>query len=196
MTGGNGAHANSDGSTLMMFSNGDVPNTPVEVAETRFSALCVERSALRPDASGAGRRRGGMGVTREYLVREGGVMITTVTENTRNPLGEGVLGGATGAPAEIVITSAGEPLVVSERVTQFPLPAGTRVSVHSPGGGGWGSPCERDPALVAADVRNEFVTLAEAESVYAVAFTPDGDLDAETTEMLRRARASTASPAA
>jgi N-methylhydantoinase B len=186
MTGGNGAHANGDGPTLMMFSNGDVPNTPVEVAETRFPAIRVERSSLRPEAAGAGCRRGGMGVTRDYFVREPGVMITTVTENTRKPLGEGVFGGETGAAAEIVITSEDTPAYIRERVTQFPLPAGTRVSVRSPGGGGWGNPRERDPAAVASDVRNELLTREHAESVYSVTLTPHGDVDIAATEALRR----------
>jgi N-methylhydantoinase B len=185
MTGGNGAYSGADGPTLMMFSNGDVPNTPVEVAETRFPALRVERSSLRPEASGAGCRRGGMGVTRDYLVCEPGVMITTVTENTRKPLGEGVLGGEAGAAAEIVIFSGDEAVLVGERVTQFPVSAGTRVSVRSPGGGGWGRPHEREPAAVAADVRNELVTRADAESVYAVALTPAGDVDTAATDALR-----------
>jgi hypothetical protein len=38
---------------------------------------------------------------------------------------------------------------------------------------------------VAADVRNELVTRADAESVYAVALTPAGDVDTAATDALR-----------
>jgi N-methylhydantoinase B len=176
MTGGNGAHAAADGGTLMMFSNGDVPNTPVEVAETRFPAIRVERSALRPEVAGAGTHRGGLGVVRDYVVLEPGVMITSVTENTRDPLGKGVLGGEDGGVAEIVVTSRGETAVLRERVTRFGLEAGDSVSVRSPGGGGWGPPGARDAELVAADVRDGLLTREEAESVYGLVLEPDATL--------------------
>jgi N-methylhydantoinase B len=190
MTGGNGAHMGADGATLMMFSNGDVPNMPVEVAETRFPALRVERSTLRPEVAGVGRHRGGLGVTREYRVLEPGVLITTVTENTRDPLGKGVLGGGTGGVAEIVISSAGETAVLRERVTRFGVAEGDVVSVRSPGGGGWGSPLDRDTDRVARDVQDEFLTREDASSIYGVVVETDLRVDAEATARLRAARRS------
>jgi N-methylhydantoinase B len=188
MTGGNGAHASADGGTLMMFSNGDVPNTPVEVAETRFPAIQVERSALRPDVAGAGCHRGGMGVIRDYRVLEPGVMITSVTENTHDPLGKGVLGGGTGGVAEIVITSRGENAVLRERVTRFGLEQGDAVSVRSPGGGGWGPAVERHPEQVADDVRNELLSREDAASIYRVVIGPNLAVDATATARLRAGR--------
>ncbi len=185
MTGGNGAHAGADGATLMMFSNGDVPNTPVEVAETRFPAIRVERSSLRPEVAGAGRHRGGMGVTRDYRVLEPGVMITSVTENTEDPLGKGVLGGETGGVAEIVISSHGKTAVLRERVTRFGLAEGDAVSVRSPGGGGWRPALERDTDQVANDVRDGLLTREEAASTYGVVVDHDLTVDAEATARLR-----------
>jgi N-methylhydantoinase B len=55
-----------------------------------------------------------------------------------------------------------------------------------PGGGGMGNPAERDPALVARDVRDGLVSAGSAERDYRVALTPDGAVDEAATARLRR----------
>jgi N-methylhydantoinase B len=55
------------------------------------------------------------------------------------------------------------------------------------GGGGWGDPLERDPALVALEVDRGLVT-AEGARRYGVVLGPDGDrptVDDEATRELR-----------
>ena len=55
------------------------------------------------------------------------------------------------------------------------------------GGGGWGDPLERDPALVALEVDRGLVT-AEGARRYGVVLTGDGDrptVDAAATQTLR-----------
>ena len=174
--GGNGGQPGGDGPTLMMFPNGDVPNTPVEVLESRYPAVRVERFAFRTDGVGAGLHRGGMGVVREYRILEGGVLMQTVTENTRDQLGKGVGGGGIGGQPSIVIRPDSEDeLRLTERVTYFgPLEAGVRVRVLSPGGGGWGDPRRRDPEQVARDVRDELMSAEEAREVFGVVLAADG----------------------
>jgi N-methylhydantoinase B len=55
-----------------------------------------------------------------------------------------------------------------------------------PGGGGWGDPLERDPAAVLKDVRNEFVSAANAQMDYGVVIdTKAWTVDAAATERLR-----------
>jgi N-methylhydantoinase B len=187
MDGGNGAQPGADGPTLMMFPNGDVPNTPVEVVETRYPAMRIERFALRPEVAGAGKYRCGMGVIRDYRVLEPGVMLQTVTENTHDPIGKGIAGGDTGGIAEIVVWPGEDKEVrLTERVTYFgPLDPGDEVSVRSPGGGGWGPPRERDSADVAQDVRDELLARDQAAEVYGVALTQELRIDVEETERLR-----------
>jgi len=41
-----------------------------------------------------------------------------------------------------------------------------------PGSGGWGDATQRDPALVAEDVRQEKISLGRARDVYRVALDP------------------------
>jgi N-methylhydantoinase B len=52
------------------------------------------------------------------------------------------------------------------------------------GGGGWGDPLERDPELVALEVRRGLVTEAGARA-YGVVVLPSGFVDAPATAALR-----------
>lgn len=52
------------------------------------------------------------------------------------------------------------------------------------GGGGWGDPYERDPELVAMDVRRGLVS-AEGARRYGVVLTEDGGVDGDATVALR-----------
>ena len=56
------------------------------------------------------------------------------------------------------------------------------------GGGGWGDPLERDPALVLRDVLNEFVSPDAARDEYGVVLTGDPhQVDEAATTALREA---------
>jgi N-methylhydantoinase B len=51
----------------------------------------------------------------------------------------------------------------------IPLKAGDRVSVGTPGGGGYGDPTDRDPALVRQDVEMGYYTPEQAEELWCAA---------------------------
>lgn len=55
------------------------------------------------------------------------------------------------------------------------------------GGGGFGDPLARDPALVARDVRDGLVSAARGRDTYGVALNGDGTVDPESTRGLRQA---------
>lgn len=195
--GGNGGQPAGDGPTLMMFPNGDVPNTPVEVIETRYPAVRIDAYELRTDGVGPGRHRGGMGVVRRYTLLEPGILMQTVTENTHDTLGKGIGGGGDGGrPAIVIRPGAPDEVRLVERVTYFgPLAGMTRVDVFTPGGGGWGDPFERDPEAVARDVADDLYDAAHAREVYRVVVAPGTAgpgaawvVDAAATEALRAAR--------
>jgi len=71
-----------------------------------------------------------------------------------------------------------------------PVPVGSEVIVRTGGGGGWGDPLERDPRAVAADVREEFISLKSAHEDYGVVLRADLSIDAAATDELRDARKS------
>jgi N-methylhydantoinase B len=184
--GGAGGRPHHDGPVLVFAGDGDTRNTPVEVIETRYPIL-VERHELLPELGGAGRFRGGAGVARDFRMREGGVFVQFTVENVRDTLAKGIAGGGDGAPGRMIArpgTSREE--VFDGRVTYWgPLAAGDVISVRSGGGGGWGHPSDREPERVAADVRDGYVTRADARDVYGVALREDGGVDADATARLR-----------
>ncbi|MDN5844169.1 MAG: hypothetical protein L0H54_12080, partial [Alcaligenaceae bacterium] len=56
---------------------------------------------------------------------------------------------------------------------------------HSPGGGGYGNPFDRDPVLVARDVRDGVMTIEQARQAYGVVVGELGVIDFKATEQQR-----------
>ena len=69
------------------------------------------------------------------------------------------------------------------------LAPGERVVSYSAGGGGYGLPWERDPALVKHDLDEGWITAERAESVYGVVLDQDGAIDGAATAARRVALA-------
>ena len=86
-------------------------------------------------------------------------------------------GGTVGARARV----AEQSLVAGGQT----IPDGDRLILKLPGGAGMGDPIERDPALVACDVRDGLVSAENARDLYKVVVTEDGALDAAGTNGLR-----------
>src|SRR5207302_6503482 len=69
------------------------------------------------------------------------------------------------------------------------LRRGDRLVIETSGGGGWGAPAERDPAAVAADVAEGFISSARARERYGVIVGPGGTVDEAATRRERAQRA-------
>jgi N-methylhydantoinase B len=177
--GGWGAGIDKDGERgVFCISDGDTYSIPVEVAETKYGVL-VEEYSFNLAGGGAGRRRGGEGVRRDYRITGESATVTAIfTRHDFPPWG--VDGGRDGSPNEItVIPADGTQSVTGCALSRYPLRMGDIVSIVTGTGGGWGDPLLRESDLVARDVRNGFVTLNEAREVYGVvvdaaAFTAAG----------------------
>ena len=79
----------------------------------------------------------------------------------------------------------------SSKFSNMPLRAGDVLVVTQGGGGGYGDPLLRDPALVAADVRDGYVSLRRVLKDYGVVFNDDGrtiDVAATQNERAMRVR--------
>jgi N-methylhydantoinase B len=192
--GGHGGRPQGDGPSLIFMADGDTPNTPIEIVETRYPIRC-DRHAYLPGYEGAGRYRGGLGIVRDFRVLEDGTYMQCAIENTKDMLARGLEGGGDGDASRIVVwPDTDKEFVMQERTSFFgPLTPGDVVSVRSGGGGGWGSPHERDAEQVARDVRDELLTGEEARTSYGVALreTEHGvEVDVEATAELRGGAAS------
>ncbi|TWT05167.1 hydantoinase B/oxoprolinase family protein [Reyranella sp. CPCC 100927] len=162
-SGGAGARPQLDGLSATPFPSG-VRNVPVEVTES-ITPVVVWRKELRTDSGGAGRQRGGLGQVMEVSNRDPSPMgIYHRFERVRFPA-RGRAGGREGAVGRLRLSSG----------TEFPdkglhiVPAGDRVIIEMPGGGGYGDPRTRDPRRVARDVAYGLVSAEEAERTYGVA---------------------------
>jgi N-methylhydantoinase B len=98
-----------------------------------------------------------------------------------------VCGGEAGACNRFWVRRDGQGIAPSPlpgKVGGFPIQAGDIVMMESSGGGGFGDPLERDPALVVADVAEGYVTRDAAETTYGVVWSGDA-VDASATAQRR-----------
>jgi N-methylhydantoinase B len=166
--GGGGAFPFADGPTGLIFvGDGDVPNTPIEIIESRYPLL-VRRYTINPEGAGAGQYRGGFGVIRDYEALEDYIFLQTMNENTLYPPWGLHGGGSSGISRLIVWEGTPREQVLTGRVYFFgPLMKGDRVSARSTGGGGWGDPRTREAQAIADDIRNGLITAEAAAATYS-----------------------------
>ncbi len=167
--GGGGAFPHDDGPSGIMFvGNGDAPNTPAEIVESRYPVR-VTRYALNPENRGYGKYRGGYGVIRDYEMVEDNITLQTSTENNRNPLWGLAVGGDAGVARTILNEGTDREMVLDDRVTDFgPLMKGDTLSVSTPNGGGWGNPADRELGRIVADIKSELLDIEQAIAIYNV----------------------------
>jgi N-methylhydantoinase B len=160
--GGMGARPAKDGLNATQFPS-TIRGVPAEVVEA-VSPLVVYRRALARDSGGPGRQRGGLGMVIEFgMETREDWLFTASFERARIPA-DGFFGGHPGAPGRVT-TADGRVLAAKAQHWMRP---GDRVVIHTPGGGGFGDPGERDPADVAADVAADRVSPEAAAKVYGV----------------------------
>ena len=154
--GGGGGHPQQDG--LHAYSHGmhNNANIPVEMIESEVPLLVTEY-ALLPDSGGAGRRRGGLGLVREWRVDcEEAVFTANLERFKSRPYG--LDGGLPGAPGRLLLIRDGQETALASKVGNLRLRRGDRVRLETSGGGGFGPPGERPAAEAAADRRGGFVS--------------------------------------
>ena len=164
--GGYGGNAEHDGLSNGCSTIGISKTAPVEVMEQYYPVL-FRRFALREGSGGAGEHRGGFGVHYEVELLRGEARASFVMDHGRfGP--PGVLGGRDGAPNVVRIHRGGEthtpPHLSKDQ--DIAIAPGDRVEVMTPGGGGYGDPARRDPALVRRDVRRGYYTPEQAEALW------------------------------
>ncbi len=130
--GGMGAGPRGGGLSAVHSHMTNTLNTPIESAELHFP-LRIRRYAVRRGSGGAGRRRGGDGLVREYEFLAPAT-VTLLTERRRHAPW-GLAGGASGRPGRNLLNGVELPPKAVLQVN-----AGDRLTVETPGGGGWGMP--------------------------------------------------------
>jgi N-methylhydantoinase B len=182
IAGGNGARPTSDGPDAVQTTIHNTENAPVEEVEVNYP-FQVARYELIQDSEGAGRLRGGLGVRRDF--RFFAETSYTIMSDGTKFAPWGLSGGGPARPSRFVVDPDGERRTLASKVT-VALPAGVTISIQTPGGGGHGSPLEREAAAVLHDVRCGKVSLERARDVYGVAIDTDRwTVDVDATRKLR-----------
>jgi N-methylhydantoinase B len=184
--GGYGGKPSEDGeSALFSMDLGDTYNVPAEVIEAKFPWR-VERFDLQQDSGGPGKYRGGLGVRRDYRILGHKAGITATADRVIYSPPWGLFGGKSGKPSISEVYRQDGRVERWRKVSNLPIEPEEVVSFQPGGGGGYGSPLERDPAMVLADVVDGYISFPKAAEEYGVVIDPESmAVDAKATEDLR-----------
>lgn len=151
-SGGMGARPGQDGLSATAFPSG-VMTMPVEATE-QTGPVVIWRKELRPDSGGTGQYRGGLGQIIEIEPAPGHEFDFSAMFDRVNHPAKGRDGGGAGAAGVVAL---------DDGTRMWPkgwqhVPAGRRLVLHLPGGGGFGDAGQRDPAAQARDLIRGYVT--------------------------------------
>jgi N-methylhydantoinase B len=159
---GMGACAHHDGLSTTAFPTNSGSGS-IEALEAS-APLIFRKKEFRADSGGAGAHRGGLG--QDIAVHNptsAPVRVTLLGDRSWHPA-LGVRGGLPGDTAAAVYDSGASPSLKSVSA----LRPGDTITISFPGGGGYGPPALRDPAAIAADLREGFVTHPAAVRDYSL----------------------------
>lgn len=181
--GGWGGYEEGDGENgQMSTANGSIKIQPAEVFEAKYPIHVLEY-AVRQDSEGAGRRRGGFGVSRTYELGSDATLNLWL-ERSVTPAW-GLFGGESASGPQVDISGSVDRHDL--KTNRMQLKAGDTVVIKTGGGGGWGNPLERDPEAVAQDVRDGSVSRTRAVERYGVVVDEQLMLDGAATAARRAA---------
>lgn len=190
MGGGGGGQSDMDGADGIDHASGFLRNTPIESLEQHIQVL-VHKYELLENTAGPGLHRGGHAIRLDFeIIEEGSVVTARGMERLRfHPWG--LAGGRAGSLGKVQLNPGRDNETNLPKISVLHPKPGDIVSIHSPGGGGWGNPLERDPEDVLHEVRSGLLGKEQAEEQYGVVLkTKAGVLvvDAEETQRVRATR--------
>lgn len=159
--GGMGARPRTDGLSTTAFPSG-VGSVSVEAAET-MAPLIYYSKEFAADTGGAGTYRGGLAQRIAVGSRINEPLSLSAAAFERLTIGPaGREGGMNGAEGRVSISDG---TVVKDKGI-YEIPAGERLVLQTPGGGGFGSPADRERAAVECDLAHGLITSDAAKDIY------------------------------
>jgi N-methylhydantoinase B len=149
--GGTGARPVKDGLSTTAFPSG-VRTTPTEINEVT-APLIVWHREFEADSGGAGEFRGGLGQRIEIEHARGEAFFISRMFDRINHPARGRAGGACGASGWVGLSDG----TVLSGKGKDKVPAGQRLVMITPGGGGFGQPELRAPAALERDEQSGLV---------------------------------------
>ena len=189
---GQGGNAAGDGHPMKSELGGNCPPVPIEVFETKYPFLTLERS-FEIDSGGPGKHRGGHGARRCWRVIAPKMQVSAVMDRLTTDC-YGLFGGLPGKRGALLVRRYGEKefttfaeafgVTSPGKFTGIEVEAGDEIMIVAPGGGGYGSPLARLVEAVLEDVREGLVSVESAKRDYGVVIVEsDGRL--EVVEVIR-----------
>lgn len=151
-SGGMGARPTLDGLGATAFPSG-VHTMPIEATE-HTGPIIIWRKELRPDSGGDGEMRGGLGQIIEIAPMEGHEFDFSAMFDRVGTPARGRDGGQDGAAGRVELDDG---TVMRPKGWQH-VPAGRRLILQAPGGGGFGDPARRSNEARSDDVLKGYVT--------------------------------------
>ena len=147
--GGTGARPEKDGMSTTAFPSG-VRTTSTEVNEAT-SPLIFWKKEYKASSGGVGRFRGGLGQIIEITHRYGLNFIVSKMFDRLSYAARGRDGGGSGARGKVLVVSQEGTVRALPGKGRDVIPAGSKLVMETPGGGGIGPPSERGRALLEQD---------------------------------------------
>ena len=166
-----GGRADQDGIEGVTNPSQNMSNLPVETLESRYP-IRVEAYGLRDDSGGAGRFRGGLGLTRSYRLLADEAVLQLRADRTDHPP-YGLFGGLPGAPSRNYIAEPGGELRPLPGKTTLRITGGTLIRHDQAGAGGYGKLELRDPESIRSDIADGKVSASCAEALYGIVLDDD-----------------------
>lgn len=168
---GQGGRYSADGANaLIHIGSSNTQFSPAETWEMRNPWL-LEKVELAVDSCGPGRFRGGLGTDISFLMLEDSFVTAAVERSKTKPWA--LEGGGEARANSAFIRSVDGGIRQLGKETGTMVPKGATLELYCGGGGGYGSPLERDPAAVHDDLREGYISEEHARQHYPHAFTDD-----------------------
>jgi N-methylhydantoinase B len=189
--GGSGAVKGFDGWQGIAFqaAAGNFMRPDIEHFELSVPYV-VTRYEVLQDREGAGEFRGAPGTHVEFYadtVPDAPAFVMTGNSDGTRFAPPGVSGGGSGRLAEMFLEDTKGERRVLRTMVNVPIYPRERCITMTSGGGGWGSPLDRDAKKVQEDVMDGLISLQRAREVYGVVLDPNTlEIKSEPTERLRK----------
>ena len=169
-----GGRPYADGNDAVDSINGNCRVIPVEVFETRYPWL-TEEYTLVPDSGGPGQYRGGLGTRKRWRCLNAEITCSQLTDRHNHQaygLSDGEPGAtgmtwffpASGGPRQTMVEAHGK--ASTSKWSNVVIKPGDRVELQTPGGGGFGPVEAREPAAIAEDLAEGWITQEAAQRDY------------------------------
>ncbi len=134
IAGGMGARPESEGISAIQTHMTNTLNTPIEAIEHNYP-FRIKEYKIRKQSGGSGKHRGGHGIVRNYEFSQDATV--SILSDRRKYAPYGLRGGKKGIVGRNTLISKGRKYMLPSKTT-INVSRGDIISIHTPGGGGYG----------------------------------------------------------